>query len=165
MPLAGHDAGGLLSAPIVEGNFNPRAPYGARQQRTGREYQRQSFQSTCPLQGTTPTDTQRSGATDCISIHVPLAEHDGKVHGGLLGQRGFQSTCPLRGTTASGAGSVCPAPFPLAGHDAEGAVRVALVDISIHMPLAGHDIINRVKSLVDSISIHMPLAGHDPLHG
>ena len=53
MPLAGHDAGGLLSAPIVEGNFNPRAPCGARHVRR-----------------------DLTADIRIISIHVPLAGHD-----------------------------------------------------------------------------------------
>ena len=143
MPLAGHDTGGLLSAPIVEGNFNPRAPCGVR-----------------------PYAATWLSSKGWISIHVPLAGHDGaqpKIStNGIL----FQSTCPLRGTTSK---VVTPS---------------RIQRISIHMPLAGHDCTTTCPTIQKSyfnphapcgarqlapvsqlaavaISIHMPLAGHD----
>ena len=80
-------------------DFNPRAPRGARP-RQGKKAQREQkkFQSTCPARGTT-------------TIRMVNQIIDTK----------FQSTCPARGTTA---------------HLSEQAVYK---DISIHVPREGHD--------------------------
>ena len=61
-------------------NFNPRAPCGARPV-PRRFYDRKgTFQSTCPLRGTTLVPvTNKSDIA--ISIHVPLAGHDLKAAG------------------------------------------------------------------------------------
>ena len=53
MPLTGHDLG-IKNFATSASNFNPHAPYGARQWRDNMTIEgNQIFQSTCPLRGTT----------------------------------------------------------------------------------------------------------------
>ena len=100
-------------------DFNPRAPYGARQYNTLVSYMNSLFQSTCPVRGTT-RKAYRRRACRVISIHVPRTGHDVtrrdtdtpsliSIHvprtghdkgGGVMDNLlQFQSTCPVRGTT------------------------------------------------------------------
>ena len=121
VPLAGHDSKGWENEYEIE-NFNPRAPCGARRTTAMTlEPSAAKFQSTCPLRGTTMTSSTPLYINP-ISIHVPLAGHDGTgsragsnqwnfnprapcgarhYSGGetMPQSRAFQSTCPLRGTT------------------------------------------------------------------
>ena len=80
--------------------------------------------------------------TCCVSIHVPLAEHDPSAWRPLFSST-FQFTCPSRSTT----------------HETPDDVRVAVV--SIHVPLAEHDDAPLVASYIMNVSIHVPLAEHD----
>ena len=190
MPLAGHDAGGLLSAPIVEGNFNPRAPCGARPEAKCYGKVCTSFQSTCPLRGTTGAFPWERHPQTGISIHMPLAGHDNISATFTAAAAGFQSTCPLRGTTGGAIWrsrrrwrfqSTCP----LRGTTMQNKSRCRRFDISIHVPLAGHDagqnvpltetavtfqstcplrgttLLSCAINRARQISIHVPLAGHD----
>ena len=126
----------------VPQNFNPRAPYGARQEMVRGIWQGFQFQSTCPVRGTTVDGFFNSGAIH-ISIHVPRTGHDRadtkalcewfdfnprapygarRPCGGRRRCRSrFQSTCPVRGTTR--------------------CIRVThdIIIISIHVPRTGHD--------------------------
>ena len=119
-PLRG--ATSLLSAlRDGKGDFNPRAPCGARRSPVVPLRFPKLFQSTRPLRGA----TQSSGAfafSKIISIHAPLAGRDDtlilrvrfaviSIHAPLAGRdveadvkhtvyERFQSTRPLRGATA-----------------------------------------------------------------
>ena len=76
-------------------HFNPRAPCGARRDGSVYVQCRNIFQSTCPLRGTTLLIPAYCTAT-VISIHVPLAGHDGGRT--RLGRRGLISIhVPLAG--------------------------------------------------------------------
>ena len=57
-------------------DFNPRAPCGARRYICGNSQPVSKFQSTCPLRGTTRLTLPWFRGYN-ISIHVPLAGHDG----------------------------------------------------------------------------------------
>ena len=61
----------------VEG-FNSRAPRGARRQQVRAAEVSAGFQFTCPSRSTTPEPVLRAEAV-LVSIHVPLAEHDGLI--------------------------------------------------------------------------------------
>ena len=187
VPLAGHDrVRGCTARPSVD--FNPRAPCGARRSTaTGSASLTQDFnprapcgarlevkytagyvlpfQSTCPLRGTTPAWCCAARAR-CISIHVPLAGHDGVHEYGATIRAKFQSTCPLRGTTRLETLSRLAADYfnpraPCGARLNTYARKLAENLISIHVPLAGHDNSRRPASSASSISIHVPLAGHD----
>ena len=103
------------------GDFNPRAPRGARPAFMNLVFKRVSisihvpreghdahtlmldppgeqFQSTCPARGTTGGGHQRPEGHG-ISIHVPREGHDPLCIVPLTVPLTFQSTCPARGTT------------------------------------------------------------------
>ena len=117
-PLAGRDrgpGGGLAG----RGDFNPRAPCGARHLPTLSSVTHPGFQSTRPLRGAT-----RSAQTSS-SIRI------------------FQSTRPLRGATKfvfeSKVKRGISIHAPLAGRDQIVWELVGETVISIHAPLAGRD--------------------------
>ena len=76
MPLAGHDTGGLLSAPIVEGNFNPRT-LGGRDAGglLSAPIVEDNFNPRAPC-GARPAALIALIPCFPISIPVPLAGHD-----------------------------------------------------------------------------------------
>ena len=187
MPLAGHDFSGCGSgsprrnfnprAPCgarrdksqgrrLDADFNPRAPCGARPVASARFGTTTEFQSTCPLRGT----TERSHWAIVVSYNFnPRAPCGARLNADAI--RGeilqFQSTCPLRGTTEVGVEGLVADEIsihvPLAGHDGvRGRLDGFDAQISIHVPLAGHDPKERrILSVQTEISIHVPLAGHD----
>ena len=143
MPLAGHDAGGLLSAPIVEGNFNPRAPCGARRQ---------------------PRHVHGIPVHD-FNPHAPCGARLA-VGGGLMHIRVFQSTCPLRGTTQAVARirrlHLISIHMPLAGHDQRTWTQAPRPSyFNPHAPCGARRFRPCTASACPPISIHMHLAGHD----
>ena len=77
------------------------------------------FQFTCPSRSTTLVQTLFLSIGD-VSIHVPLAEHDGSE---LIKKY-------------SGGVSIH---VPLAEHDDEEPDAIAALVVSIHVPLAEHD--------------------------
>ena len=188
MPLAGHDARLRLRTGLRL-HFNPRAPCGARRLTIGQLHLHPPFQSTCPLRGTTMTKTfcDKCGK---ISIHVPLAGHDGANLSCAYLPFAFQSTCPLRGTTTPKYFALGYKTFqstcPLRGTTGFSEIFCSTQHISIHVPLAGHDSgswscyprrnyfnprapcgARRSGGCSGTcgsscISIHVPLAGHDP---
>ena len=147
MPREGHDrrhdAGNGH-----DGDFNPRAPRGARQGAVN----------------------EGSGAT-YISIHVPREGHDKRPFAADRDDISFQSTCPARGTT------ICQ-PLPCPGRldfnpRAPRGARLAVLSltstigaISIHVPREGHDARTHTRESVNLIiSIHVPREGHDDFIG
>ena len=144
MPLAGHDAGGLLSAPIVEGNFNPRAPCGARLGTWGRTIRWRDFNPRAPCGARHKQAITFFFTVSDFNPRAPCGARHNRHSRLLRVNQIFQSTCPLRGTTCN----------DLKPRRRDG--------ISIHVPLAGHDGRRAAQSLHDGmISIHVPLAGHD----
>ena len=122
--------------------FNPRSPYGERQNSSGCQSLRLVFQSTLPLRGATfvPYFLFRS---QIISIHAPLTGSDMYVITVWIAPNRFQSTLPLRGAT----------------------IRTGLHffgrRISIHAPLTGSDRSRFWPFRRNFISIHAPLTGSD----
>ena len=164
MPLAEHDAGGLLSAPIVEGNFNPRTPCGARPIMRWTMCKLQYFNPRAPLRGTTIRRFLTPPPDAAISIHVPLAGHDAcSLLRGIDGR--FQSTCPLRGTTICGVASGRAPSFqstcPLRGTTITQRHSAAYGQFQSTCPLRGTTLLSLKCPIFDTISIHVPLAGHD----
>ena len=78
-----------------------------------------------------------------VSIHVPLAEHDGISPSGFNATGEFQFTCPSRSTTQPRQHQHPP------------------TKVSIHVPLAEHDILRNSLKRRNKVSIHVPLAEHD----
>ena len=97
-PLAGRDPSGA-TATKEKGNFNPRAPCGARPVGRDRNKGERKFQSTRPLRGATIV-LDVLAKQGMISIHAPLAGRDPYYqHGVQFSKERFQSTRPLRGAT------------------------------------------------------------------
>ena len=118
MPLAEHDRY-ETNIPAKYTGFNSRAPRGARRLPRSRSALSSRFQFTCPSRSTTrQAVAQQSG--ECVSIHVPLAEHD----------LGYPTI------TQNGIVSIH---VPLAEHDLPAVKRSGFVRVSIHVPLAEHD--------------------------
>ena len=75
-PLAERDKG-VVVYNQKEGNFNPRAPRGARQEAMKAPTAGEEFQSTRPSRSATVGRFSQAAPT-VISIHAPLAERDSK---------------------------------------------------------------------------------------
>ena len=97
------------------------------------------FQFTCPSRSTTLDFTGLSHFFG-VSIHVPLAEHDG---GRIICQPWFQFTCPSRSTTAAAASPLSLSAFqftcPSRSTTKLHALPAPRQPVSIHVPLAEHD--------------------------
>ena len=102
-------------------DFNPRAPYGARQRLRKCTGSWQKFQSTRPIRGATrcydPVRQRRH-----ISIHAPHTGRDARKLWSRVSLTLFQSTRPIRGATM------------------QDDLRLAVPAISIHAPHTGRDI-------------------------
>ena len=187
MPLAGHDAGGLLSAPIVEGNFNPRTPCGARPYAATWLSSKGWISIHVPLRGTTHIAHLAVGLAP-ISIHMPLAGHDivrrivkfpqrnfnphapcgarPDLTAGTSTLASFQSTCPLRGTTGT---QEDPIPYvydfnpraPCGARPMRLSASTSPASFQSTCPLRGTTIWPSILASTNGISIHVPLAGHD----
>ena len=143
-PLAGRDGfAGQITR--VNGNFNPRAPCGARQ-----------------------IQRLHSQRAILISTHAPLAGRDvmGRTTAGTLLL--FQPTRPLRGATGccptSGRSLVFQPTRPLRGATTPFCGLAVVYPISTHAPLAGRDDYDIAGGYMDLISIHAPLAGRDLIY-
>ena len=86
----------------LSNNFNPRSPYGERQEYPYTPPLNVPFQSTLPLRGATNIPPNSVLLVD-ISIHAPLTGSDLRDLTDDMYLCSFQSTLPLRGATSSGA--------------------------------------------------------------
>ena len=93
-PCRGHDL-------PAQGNFNPRAPYGARRDAAQPWEERYPFQSTRPIRGATTRTRGRRCAWWPISIHAPHTGRDHFPRYPHLYAYPFQSTRPIRGATTT----------------------------------------------------------------
>ncbi len=118
VPLARHDTRSVMSPPAWP-SFNPRSPCETRLNFSSPVSACGTFQSTRPLWGTTIGQGKRL-ILPIVSIHAPLAGHDGV-------------SVSLGGTTA------VPIHAPLARHDSVCQPVLDVPDVSIHVPLARHD--------------------------
>ena len=141
VPLAEHDSS-TCSAGAGRARFNSRAPRGARLGLVPRCDEVIPFQFTCPSRSTTALLCAPT-AFDGVSIHVPLAEHDGTPHVQCSRLQGFNSRAP-RG----------------ARHETKADAATHL-SVSIHVPLAEHDCVSFILPYCQRVSIHVPLAEHD----
>ena len=208
VPLAEHDAPSVVIVVSGEG-FNSRAPRGARPGSFSAGFRHCAwFQFTCPSRSTTTASTATPCAspfqftcpsrsttslfntvveTTNVSIHVPLAEHDGAWQAPDSRLRGFNSRAPrgarpvtrLRAVATSSFNSRAPRGARLRTHAGltasagfnSRAPRGARPDfatvtdgdysVSIHVPLAEHDRSASAASASSQVSIHVPLAEHD----
>ena len=127
----------------MSGNFNPRAPYGARPAIRGyiiRLYD--------------------------ISIHAPHTGRDFRVHFFAFIVYAFQSTRPIRGATitveiVSKTHSIS-IHAPHTGRDDGLFPQHGPHSISIHAPHTGRDLFVCDKLAFHKISIHAPHTGRDP---
>ena len=97
-PHTGRD--GLGKLPLWRmGNFNPRAPYGARRVIVAPDLLVVSnFNPRAPYGARRMTYSQYWDE-DCISIHAPHTGRDIKICNNLRALSLFQSTRPIRGAT------------------------------------------------------------------
>ena len=119
-PLAGRDRSYRGNNPQC-GNFNPRAPCGARHKRKCIVFRASKFQSTRPLRGATARVSIAVQALT-ISIHAPLAGRDASLASMSSLTSYFNPRAPCGARPAR---SACPA---------------TPSSISIHAPLAGRDL-------------------------
>ena len=118
-PLAGRDCR-LRGHGADAGNFNPRAPCGARPALLGDKDFPAKFQSTRPLRGATVALIHAHGEVG-ISIHAPLAGRDGSVRPVWIADHDFNPRAPCGARRDQ---TIC--------HNTSEV-------ISIHAPLAGRD--------------------------
>ena len=140
-PLAGRDVLCECNPSAIIGNFNPRAPCGARLRDAAERQGVSVFQPTRPLRGATTSSTNCSAA-----------------------QR-FQPTRPLRGATVRPSPSKSINQFqptrPLRGATVPGIVTaVVWENISTHAPLAGRDVYD-----ADLQQVHLAFQPTRPLRG
>ena len=118
-PRVGRDPPRRKAAQKV-GDFNPRAPCGARPNPSACTVTTEEFQSTRPVWGATPCEylkIKKGG----ISIHAPRVGRDALQGFGTKAPSRFQSTRPVWGATGAG--------------EAERGEAA----ISIHAPRVGRD--------------------------
>ena len=164
-PLAGRDGRGRASRVPPRGNFNPRAPCGARPPRLGGSDQTAQISTHAPLAG---RDFRGVWVNYLRSVNFnPRAPCGARLIAGSTRQSTaeFQPTRPLRGATRHGAGvpraGGISTHAPLAGRDPAKIAVGIIFEISTHAPLAGRDISNLRIYDTPRISTHAPLAGRD----
>ena len=183
-PRAGRDAFGA-GPDASDGNFNPRAPCGARHGVTVPIDQPFPFQSTRPVRGATvrrgartavmPFQSTRPvrGATDHPFLDFmarpfqstrPVRGATRRRHGRRRTEK-FQSTRPVRGATSTAPSLLRTLAFqstrPVRG--ATKALRLwpAGSEFQSTRPVRGATTLDEVYPLVFQISIHAPRAGRD----
>ena len=165
-PLRG--ATGVVLEPLFRcfGDFNPRAPCGARLRGFMHLAQaRRLFQSTRPLRGATIHSSPRH-KLGRISIHAPLAGRDRTDPSHAVRVSNFNPRAPcgarLEAPRLAGAHARDFNPrAPCGARRSSDPDGVHTVRISIHAPLAGRDRRRGVVYRDLAISIHAPLAGRD----
>ena len=118
-PLAGRD-GNAFVLPVTQGDFNPRAPCGARPSVQLYLLSLARFQPTRPLRGAT-REAAEAVIAPAISTHAPLAGRDWGEAYDVPYTKKFQPTRPLRGATK------------------KTKDKIHSKNISTHAPLAGRD--------------------------
>ena len=139
-------ATGSLFAPDTWcGNFNPRAPCGARRARdTEKQNAAAPFQSTRPVWGATPPAARRASCTP-ISIHAPrvgrdfLRDAQGSRKNLYFNPRAPCGARPFA-PVLTGEGYKFQSTRPVWGATTNLPALVDLASISIHAPRVGRDI-------------------------
>ena len=166
-PLAGRDGREHRERPGA-GNFNPRAPCGARRI-AGLVHRFSAFDISthAPLAG---RDRKASpyGRYQTISTHAPLAGRDKLFVSVQMWYPLFQPTRPLRGATLPICRLLYPTIYfnPRAPCGARRKNRCNAANrykISTHAPLAGRDGHHSATRRYINISTHAPLAGRDDM--
>ena len=174
-PLAGRDPVELIAG-LHDGNFNPRAPCGARPCRRHaqvgatlhfryRMAHTPKFQSTRPLRGATGQGARgRKGGG--ISIHAPLAGRDRCCRASSSHRFYFNPRAPCGARPRSyNAGAHFPAisiHAPLAGRDQQRpGLRGRARDFNPRAPCGARRPARTGLPSPVRISIHAPLAGRD----
>ena len=186
-PLTGRD-GGHGRGRGGAGNFNPRAPHGARHTSSERVSDRTQFQSTRPSRGATSSSRLWSAICTLFQSTRPSRGATFRSCFLLIMLAKFQSTRPSRGATNTTPFSVKSFQFqstrpsrgatlrfqrlyaahhyfnPRAPHGArlfDAKAQRFPRGISIHAPLTGRDVIFVDEATQLTISIHAPLTGRD----
>ena len=138
----------LISAVAANGNFNPRAPRGARPAAITPFGSRILISIHVPREGHDGGLRYLSVGGEIISIHVPREGHDIPPPRRRRPDILFQSTCPARGTTKKlhqpGRGRLYFNPRAPRGARRRSREKGGAADgISIHVPREGHDSVRR----------------------
>ena len=122
--------------------FNSRAPRGARRNLHNLIVIDVRFQFTCPSRSTT-NQYSISMTHYEVSIHVPLAEHDGSRRQGLLRRCSFNSRAPRGARLPPASASLPPCMFQFTCPSRSTTRSMSMCEsprkVSIHVPLAEHD--------------------------
>ena len=185
-PRAGRDLY-FSSSLLTLGHFNPPSPCGEGRIGLWKSGGADSFQSTLPVRGGTPTVEKKGAETEfqstlpvrggtvlqCqrtkfedISIHPPRAGRDGRaVVRYLRTVQYFNPPSPCGEGLSRGLQDVNRLLFqstlPVRGGTQQRIQRHTEFCISIHPPRAGRDVCLSPDDFVDRISIHPPRAGRD----
>ena len=147
----------------VDGDFNPRAPCGARRQSGQRRRRIPQFQPTRPLRGAT-LNSQRSKRASSFQPTRPLRGATVEPIFGASPEYDFNPRAPCGARRCFiGCQSVIRyfnprAPCGARLHALDDLLRV---NISTHAPLAGRDDKRKREQRKADISTHAPLAGRD----
>ena len=153
--------------PVVDQNFNPRAPCGARRASFSRRLRAYLFQPTRPLRGATilglgpgPSSSRRFQPTRPLRGATVLCGGDGQ----WLNYFNPRAPCGARhgGVVQWSHVTLYFNPrAPCGARRADGMRFKPCEEISTHAPLAGRDTPARSASKLSHISTHAPLAGRD----
>ena len=149
-------------------HFNPRAPYGARRQVSGRQSQLpMHFNPRAPY-GARHSRLMRTGIPLRISIHAPHTGRDSVPTSAPAQISRFQSTRPIRGATCPGRDDPAAKNFnpraPYGARHSFGSPYSRPIPISIHAPHTGRDPRgSRWTCRQVGISIHAPHTGRDEI--
>ena len=142
-PLAGRDGRGRASRVPPRGNFNPRAPCGARPPRLGGSDQTAQISTHAPLAGRDSSPAALGRVRRNFNPRAPCGARPGTAQE-CRELAAFQPTRPLRGATSPTCAFMIRRAFqptrPLRGATAASLELLAQsARISTHAPLAGRD--------------------------
>ena len=162
-PHAGRDRHALYMSRVFV-RFNPRAPCGARRNKTLKRCRELGFQSTRPVWGATAAGHPQY-PHQRVSIHAPRVGRDRKASLSQSLVDGFQSTRPVWGATKVGTvykttGKVS-IHAPRVGRDLGGDKAASLALFQSTRPVWGATYDCPRPPLSQSVSIHAPRVGRD----
>ena len=163
-PLAGRD-GRAMPWRRRLGDFNPRAPCGARPSARHSSGFMIEFQPTRPLRGATAHLVGVCRAVQFISTHAPLAGRDRPRLAAASPRRNFNPRAPCGARPSYCLTCRAEREFqptrPLRGATCGHRISAGACRISTHAPLAGRDYSVNLIDRFPVISTHAPLAGRD----
>ena len=147
-------------------DFNPRAPYGARHEPPTYTAAVETFQSSCPVRGTTLVAPEETDAAATFQSSSPVRGTTCFATPGMDGPQYFNPRAPYgaRHTAAHGVEKVIFNFNPRAPYGARQAIRgyiVRALAFQSSCPVRGTTGRAGAVLLLDLISILVPRTGHD----